>query len=299
MKNALRLALVALLTVACNRNAIDAVNLSNEGDKMKETSPDEAISKYEQASQLDPENTRIAWRLVQMYKRKEAWDKVASTAAKASKKAPTFATFPYMHGVALARQALKTGNGWADAKGPLEEAIKIDPNLADAHFELAEVMLHLDDENAALKSYTKAIEMKPDEASFYGPLAELYTRLNLLDQAEGVVKEGKKFVKEGDKHAYILHSIHGDVLEKKGDASGAIASYEAALKACGQCTQPGEPITYFNLGVAYAQQKRKSEAVSKLTSFNKVVCKGAAAARYADQCSTAQQVATQLGATLQ
>jgi tetratricopeptide (TPR) repeat protein len=289
MKSSIRLGLCALLMLACNRNAIEAVNLSNEGDKAREGSPDEAISKYEQANQLDPDNTRVLWRLIQMYKRKEAWDKVASTAAKASKKAPTFANFPYMHGVALARQAAKTNTGWADAKAPLEEAIQKDANYADAYFELAEVMLHLDD----------------DESSFYGPLTEMYLRLNNLEQADQVVKEGLKFAqsakpKEGDnKHMFALHSLQGDVLEKKGDLSGATTAYEAALKDCGSCNQPGEAIAYFNVGAAYAQQKKKSEAISKLTSFQKLVCKGAAAARYADQCATAQQYATMLGGTLQ
>src|SRR6185369_13726797 len=110
------------------------------------------------------------------------WAKVALTASKAEKVAPTFANYYFLHGLALRKQAEKGPTGWADAKEPLQQAIQKDPNLADAYFELAEVNLHLDDEAGALQMYTKAIQTKPDVLSFYGPLAELYIRLNYIDQ---------------------------------------------------------------------------------------------------------------------
>ncbi|MFO0667854.1 MAG: hypothetical protein U0174_28130 [Polyangiaceae bacterium] len=293
------LVLSATASVGCNRNAIDAVNLANEGDKAKATSPDEAISKYEQAANLDQDNHRIQWRLMQMYKKKEQWDKVITAAAKAEKKAPTFANYFYMHGFALARQAEKNQASWSDARGPLEAAIQKDANLADAYYELAEVMLHLDDENAALKNYTKAIETKPDDTQYYGPLADMYVRLGMINEAEQITKEGLSFAKEGDKHISTLHSLAGDIKERKGDIPGAISSYEAAKKACGQCNEPGQAIVYFNLGHAYARATRKSEAIQQLSSFQKMICRGAGAARYADQCATAQADATALGGALQ
>src|SRR5690606_12884374 len=120
--------------------------------KERDTNPDGAISKYEQATNLDPTNHKILGKLANAYKKKEAWDKVAATCAKAEKLAPKHANYFFLHGYALARAADSAkgggGTGWADAKGPLEEAIRLDPNIADAYFELAEVHLHLDDEAA-------------------------------------------------------------------------------------------------------------------------------------------------------
>ena len=49
---------LALLS-ACSRNNIEAVNLANEGDKARAQDVDGAISKYEQATNLDPTNHRI------------------------------------------------------------------------------------------------------------------------------------------------------------------------------------------------------------------------------------------------
>jgi tetratricopeptide (TPR) repeat protein len=295
------LAVTTYAGAGCSRNPIEAVNLANEGDKERAVNIDGAISKYEQATNLDPTNHRILGKLATAYQKKEQWDKVASTCAKAEKLAPKFANYFFLHGYALAKQAEKGPVSWADAKGPLEEAIKLDPNLADAHFELAEVYLHLDDEAAALQSYTNAIMRKPDNLSFYGPLADLYIRLNYINEAEQVLNQALSFGKEGDKALFVIHSLLGDIHERRGDVSKAVSAYEAAKKACGQCNEAGQQIAFFNLGAAYASLNppRKSEAMAQLQSFQKMICKGGAAQRYADQCTQAQQLAQKLGGTLQ
>lgn len=299
--------LTSLAAGGCSRNNIEAVNLSNEADKSRATDLEGAISKYEQATNLDPTSHRILWKLSTAYVKKEQWDKVASTCAKAEKVAPKHASFFFLHGLALARQAVKGPTSWVDAKGPLEEAIKLDPNVGDAehsgaaHFELAEVLLHMDDEAGALREYTAAILAKPDELAFYGPLADLYIRLNYLNEAERSLNEGLSFAKEGDKALFAIHSLLGEVYDMRHDPSNATSSYEKAKKACGQCNEVGQQIAFFNLGAAYASMTppRKSEAIAQLQSFQKMICKGAAAQRYADQCEQARQLATNLGGGLQ
>jgi tetratricopeptide (TPR) repeat protein len=294
-----RTLLAALVLVGCSRNNIEAVNLSNDGDKEKATNIDAAISKWEQATQLDPDNARILWRLCQGYFKKENWAKASEYCAKGDKKAPTNARFALTQGISLVRQAqgAKGQANWTEARAPLEEAIKKDPNLSDAYFELAEVLLRTDDENGALRNYSKAIEVKPDESSYYGPLADLYMRLGFLDNAEQVAKEGLGFVKEGDKHIWAIHSLNGYVQEQKGNTSGAVSSYEAAKKSCGQCVEPGQAIAYFNLGAAYVAVKRNSEAVQQLEKFEKVACKGGSKERYSDQCAQAGQLKTKASGT--
>lgn len=299
-------AAVMLGAGGCSRNNIEAVNLANEGDKAKPTDIDSAISKYEQATNLDPTNHRILWKLGLAYTKKEDWSKVATTMAKAEKLQPKNALYFFQHGLAMARQAVKGPTSWADAKAPLEEAIKLDPNVGDgdhygaAHFELAEVLLHMDDEKGALDEYTKAIMSRPDTLSFYGPLAELYLRLNLVTEAEQVLTTGLSFAKEGEKALFAVHSLLGDIYDRKNDTGKAVSEYELAKKACGPCNEAGQQIAFFNLGAAYASIKppRKGEAMAQLQSFQKMICKGAAAARYSDQCTQAQQLASKLGGTL-
>ncbi len=283
---------------ACSRNNIDAVNLSNEGDKARGANVDDAISKYEQAKQLDPSNYRIQWKLATAYQKKENWEKVNETLGPTTKLAPDHADYFFLKGYALEQMAVKGPTNWAEAKDPLEQAAKLDPNFADPHYELGNVNLHLDDEKGALQEWTKAIELKPDELSFYVPLADLYIRLQFLDQAEQVLKEASTFDK-GGKEGYGIHTLYGLVHERKGDNSGAISEYQAAKKACGKCNEKGEQIAYFNLGAAYARAKppRRSEANSNLLSFQKMTCRGGAAARFADECAQAQEMIKDLGSS--
>jgi tetratricopeptide (TPR) repeat protein len=289
---ALATAVSATASTGCSRNNIEAVNLSNEGDKAKAGSNiDEAISKYEQATNLDPTNHRILWKLATAYQKKEQWDKVALTCSKAEKIAPKYANYFFLHGYALEMQAVKGPTAWGDAKDPLQTAIKLDPNYAEAYFELGQVLLHTDDEQGALQNYTEAIQKKSDELPFYGPLADLYIRLNYFDQADAVVKEALNYVKEGDKNAYKIRSLSGYVKEVRGDFAGAIADYEVARKACGPCNESGQQMAFYNLGFAYSmvQPPRKNEAIQQLEAFQKAVCKGASASKFADECAQAQE----------
>lgn len=303
-KTACLATVLSLTTAGCNRNAIEAVNLANEGDKAAKSSPDSAISKYQQAIQLDPSNHRILWKLARAYKKKEEWDKVAETCEKAEraesegkKEGATHADYYFLHGYALAQKFEKDPGDWNEAKEPLEKAIQLDENLADSYFELAEVLLRLDDEQGALENYTKAIQKKPDEITFYGPLADLYIRLDYYDEAEQVAKSGLGFADSGDPNTYVLHSLLGQVSEIRGDMTGAIAEFESAKKACGKCNEKGQQIAYFNLGYAYSKAKppRTNEAIQQLQAFQKTVCRGAGAKSFAEECSQAQEIVRQLG----
>jgi cytochrome c-type biogenesis protein CcmH/NrfG len=299
MKASLLIAVFVLGASACSRNNIEAVNLANEADKIRESNPDEAISKYEQARQLDPSNHRIAWKLTRVYRKKENWEKVNETLGPATKLAPDHADFFEMKGYALEQMAANpkgTGN-WKEAQEPLETAIKLDPNFADPHFDLANVLYHLDDEKGALEHYTKAIELKPDMLAAYGELADLYWRLGFWDQAEQVAKEGVSWDTKGDKTGFNVHELYGFLLEHKGDWAGATKEYEAAKKACGACNEKGENLIFLNLGAAYAHSGRKSEASANILSFQKTICKGGAALRYADECLQAAEILKSVSGT--
>jgi tetratricopeptide (TPR) repeat protein len=293
--------LLLALPLGCSRNNIEAVNLANEGDKVKGSNLDDAISKYEQATQLDPTNHRILWKLALAYHKKEDWAKDASTCAQAEKVAPTFANYYFEQGYALEQQAVKGPTSWTEPETPLKEAVAKDPNLADAYEELAEIDLHLDREQDALQNYSKAIDTKPDEIQFYPPLADLYVRLGYLDLADKVLHNALSLAKDGEKHLFEVHLGLGSIAEQKGNAAASITEYEAAKKVCGACNEGGKQIAFFALGGAYAAANppRKNEAIQQLQSFSKIVCRGAAAQRYADQCSQSQEIVKRLGGTLQ
>jgi tetratricopeptide (TPR) repeat protein len=293
---------------ACSRNNIEAVNLAIEGDAAKKGGNlDEAVSKFDQATKLDPDNTRIWWKLALAYEGKEDWQKMASACTKAEEaaekadKKKTHADYYFQHGHALEELADKGQGSWADAKAPFQMAIQLDPNFGQAYGELAEVLIHADDEAGAIQNWTKALETQPDQTMYYVSLADEYSRLMFFDQAEQVLREGLSFAKEDDKHLFNMHALLGSLYENKGDFTRAVAEYEASKKSCdsNKCNDHKE--AFFNLGSAYAELNppRKNEAIQQLQSFWKITCKGALAAKYADQCSQSQEIVRRMGGSLQ
>jgi tetratricopeptide (TPR) repeat protein len=299
--------LASTLPAACSRNNIEAVNLANEGDQEKSTNVEGAISKYDQATKLDPDNTRIWWKLTLAYEKKEDWQKMAQAAAKTAEaaeraeKKKTHADYYFRQGYALEQLAEANQGPWADAKAPFQTAIQLDPNYGEAYGELAYVLLHTDDEVGAMQNWTQAIDKQPDKTQYYVSLADLYNRDMFTDQAQQVLKEGISFCKEDDKHLFNLHALLGYVLESKQDYASAVTEYEAAKKACdsNKCNDHKE--AYFNLGTAYAELNppRKNEAIQQLQSFWKIACKGALAVKFADQCAQSQEVVRRVGGSLQ
>jgi tetratricopeptide (TPR) repeat protein len=136
---------------------------------------------------------------------------------------------------------------------------------------------------------------------YYVSLADEYNRLMFFDQAEQVLREGLSFAKEDDKHLFNMHALLGSLYENKGDFTRAVAEYEASKKSCdsNKCNDHKE--AFFNLGSAYAELNppRKNEAIQQLQSFWKITCKGALAAKYADQCSQSQEIVRRMGGSLQ
>lgn len=287
----------SVATGGCSRNAIEAVNLANDADKQRSVDPEGAIQKYEQAAQLDPSNHRILYKLAVTYEKKEAWDKVASTLAKAAQIAPTFANYWFKRGYAIEKQAEKKTVSWEEAREPLEKCIKADPNVADCYFELGNVNLWTDKEQDALASWTKAIEHKADVADYYFPLADLYLRLGHLDEAEKVAKAGISFLKEGDKVGFALYTLLSDVYLQKDKSDERVKALEAAKKAGGD----EHPESLFNLGSTYAvlDASHKAEALAMLKSFNTRACRGGAAAKYKDQCEQSNALIAKLGGNAQ
>jgi tetratricopeptide (TPR) repeat protein len=296
------LAAAACATAACSRNNIEAINLANEADQEKKANPDDALSKYQQAAQMDPDNHRILYKLALAYKGKESWSDEVATLAKAEaadKKAHgkyTFANYWWDDGYAEVHLARDGKSQWTEAKSRLDQAIAIDPNFADAYFDRAEVDLHLDQEQDALNDYSKAIEIKPDNIGFYSALGNLYMDLGDYKEAEQVFKAALDFMKEGDKNAAVIHNDLGNVYDAQKRFDDAIAQFNSALQACGQCTD--HPETFFYLGSAESEKSPPApQGASHIRQFFKAACKGAQAKKYADLCAQVPDIAKRYNIT--
>lgn len=293
---ALSCGLLAAVT-GCSRNRQEAVILANQGDKEVTLNPEGAAAKYEQATKLDPTNHAIFFKLANAYKKKEEWDKMASALSRATQLAPKFANYWFWRGWALEQQARKKTIQWDEAKEPYTKCIENDPNFSECYSQLGTVMLYLDDEQKALENYTKAIEHEPTKLSYFAQLADLYIRLNYLNEAEQLLKEAKNFAKPGDKDLFDIHVLLAQVYRDKGSPSEMVAELEAAKAAVPGDSPEGVQILY-NLGSAYAATgTKKQEAIQMLKGFQARACKSANAAKYKTECESAQANISRLGGT--
>lgn len=288
---------LGLSFAGCSRDHIEAINLANEGDQSIKVNVEGAIQKYEQAVQHDPTNHRILWKLAVAYEKKEDWDKMASTLSRAVQVAPDFATYWYKRGHALIMQA-EGGNpdAYEQAKEPLKKCIEKDPNIAECYHLLGEAYLWTDDEQAALENYQKAIQHDPTVSFFYGPPAELYLTLRLVNEAEQVLKEGTRLVPPSEKNnpkIYGMYVLLANVALMKGDKNGQLAALERAEQFAGDA----HPEFSFHLGSTYATMDppQKEKAVRLLEQFTKRVCRGAGATKFQEQCQTTSSLIQRLG----
>jgi tetratricopeptide (TPR) repeat protein len=293
-------AVTSLLGTGCSRNRQEAVLLANQGDNEVKMNVDGAINKYDQATRLDPTNHVIFYKLAKAYKKKEDWDKVASTMARATSLAPKYANYWLERGYALEMQAKKKAISYDEAKEPYQKCIENDPNYADCYEHLGIAFLWTDDEQKAIENYTKAIEHDPTDISYYAALSDLYIRLGYMKEAEQVLKEGKSFAKPGDKGIYALHVLLSQVYQDRGSLPEMVTELEAA-KAVAAPDSPESIQILFNLGSTYAQltPPRSAEAIQMLKGFSGRACKSAKAQSYKTECETAQTLVSKLGGTIQ
>ncbi len=284
-------------SVGCSRSHIEAINLANEGDRAVSVNPDGAVQKYEQALQLDSENHLILWKLARAYEKKEDWDKMASTLAKAVQVAPEFANYWEKRGLALTKQA-EGGNpdAWQEAKEPLEKCIKADPNRAWCYELLGEAKWWTDDIQGALQSLSQAIEHDPTVAYFYVNLAELYQVLRLYNEAGQVLEQGTKNIQPTEEtrdNVYNMYLLSFNVAQFSGDKSRMLASVERAYEIGGET----HPEAKFHLGSTYASMDppQKEKAKRLLESFTKSACAGEGGKKFKAQCSQANAFLQNLG----
>ncbi len=291
----------------CKTNE-DATRLMHQADDLRASNLDGAIEKYKEAITLDPDNHRLISKLATAYMKKETWPEAVATLDLAIKLSPKNANYRYMRGWVLSREPMlrpgkldETLLAQAErARADFDAALAIDPTHAMAHYDLAELLLRMrKPEREAIVHYTRAIELRPTDPAFFAGLADLYLRLDRVDEARQTLLEGLTFITEDGKRFTMLMLL-ARAEDMRNDHVAATRRFEDAKKACGACTNPGEHIVYFELGAAYATMKppRKAEAASQLVSFSKLVCRGAAAQRYADQCAQAQALMASIGGSL-
>lgn len=292
------LAVALSVATGCSRDHIEAINLANAGDQAVKVNVSGAIQKYEEASRRDPSNHRILWKLAMAYQKQEEWSKMEGTLSRALAQAPDFAEYAYYRGYAL-MQIAAGGNqdAYRDAVEPLKKCIELDPNYAECYHWLGQAQMWLGDDQAALQSFSQAVEKDPSVGYFYPMLGELYLNLKMYDSAEKVLKEGERLLEKVQKNKNALYAVYtllSNVYQAKQNEGARISALESANQIGGDT----HPEIAFNLGSTYAVMNppQKDKAIRLLKSFNKRVCSGSKGKdQFRDQCETSSSLVQKLG----
>jgi VWFA-related protein len=153
-----------------------------------------------------------------------------------------------LRGIELA-QAGKTD----DAVAALREALKMDGNIAAAHFALGNA-LRTSDAAASATEFAKAAKLAPDSALVHNSLG-----ISLMGQgdAKAAAEEFRKAIGIAPKQA-VAHFNLAQALEQSGDRPGALAEYRtatelapdnASFKARLDAFQPDQPPTTIKVEV--------------------------------------------------
>jgi len=165
------------------------------------------------------------------------------------KQAPDFARAHYNLGTIFLSRA-----GYSEAVKYLEEA---DPNLLEAHLNLAQAYLGLNNFARAKQEYEKALELSSDDVQALNGLGMIYLREGDAAQAEELFKKAIRKAPDSD----AGHALLAQMYLQQGNLTGAIRELETCVELNAQ-----NYAAQIRLGNAYIEtgQKRYSQKAIEL-----------------------------------
>ena len=139
------------------------------------------------------------------------------------------------------------------AVGLINQAIKLNPNVAMFHNNLAETYRVMDRPDEAIAHCKKALALQPDFSEAYYNLAMALRMQGKLDEAIACFEQAIR-----GKPGFIeAHAGLGETLHKQGRADEALATYRKALHS-----YPDNPTLLSSMGIALRTLGRVDEAIA-------------------------------------
>jgi tetratricopeptide (TPR) repeat protein len=281
-----------------------ALALSNEGDARLKVNVDGAIEKYTEALRLEPDNVDVLWKASRAYEKKEDWEQVVATLARASRLAPQVPWYWRWQGNALVELARAGKPGaYEAAREPLSRCLAVDPKLAECAFLLGEVEEWADHAQAAAERYTRAIQLDSGQARYYAALAALYRVFKQASEAERVLVEGMEKLQPSPRNLPILARMSVSLAQLSAARHDEQASRHW-LDQAERYADENSPEVAYEVGSLYAiaSATPTSDAASDrdkgrriLNQFVRRICRGSAAAKFKEQCELSAIMVQMLG----
>jgi TolB-like protein/Tfp pilus assembly protein PilF len=141
------------------------------------------------------------------------------------------------------------------AKQSAQKALELDPNLAEAHASLGQILVNYDyDFKGAEKELKRAIELDPKYPTAYQWLSEVYNYLGNNDQALSEINKALEL----DPLSMIINNTKGRVFDSEGKHDEAIAQYKKTV----ELFHDNQSLRN-NLATAYEAKGMYSEAIEQ------------------------------------
>jgi tetratricopeptide (TPR) repeat protein len=140
-----------------------------------------------------------------------------------------------------------------------DNARKIKPDYAEAHFNVGVIYQELGQIHGAVNSYKKAITNKPKYPDAHNNLGIVYLDSqdldNAIDHFEWAIAYKNEFAE--------AHNNLGSALQQKGNLEGALISYKKSIKL-----KPDYPQAHNNIGILFQKLGKTNDA---LLSYEKAI----------------------------
>ena len=200
----------------------------------------------------------------------------APETATAAAPEPAAALPAFMDADSKGAAAYRQGD-YATALASYKEAVEKNPNDAEALSNLGQVLVRMQQPEAALPYFDRAIAQIPDRWAYHFNRARALGLLQRWDEAVAGYQRAQEIYPDDYAIAFNL----GQALQRKGDDAAAVEQYKRAA-----ALDPGEPSFQMALGMTYERLKKPAEAAAAYTE----------ALRLAPDAPDAERVRTRIAA---
>jgi tetratricopeptide (TPR) repeat protein len=208
---------------------------------------DEAVRQYKRVLELDPKNAKAHLNLGIVYGRQ--WNLIIEPPK------------DILDLAAYHLEQLPKTSMWKKEVSEYKEALRIDPNFAEAHFNLGVAYQEKGNHKEAIAEYQKTLQIYPNYLEAHNNLGILYFRNGLLDQA---FMEYQRTIEIKPDYAKGYYNIGGVYREKK-KMDEAITSFQKALEI-----NPNFAEAHYSLAVMYYEKQEFKLAIEHCDQARKL-----------------------------
>jgi len=206
-----------------------------------------AADSLKHAIDNNPENDNLKYRLAETYQKIEKYEEAAGIYVNLAKDNPDNAKFYYNMMIRMYDEANMADKAIESAK----KLIEVEPDSADAYYNVGYMYMRQDRFNEAIPLFEKAIELDPELEYAYMNLAVCHSRLNQYTKS---IETLRILTQKRPNNADAWLSIAVNYLRLK-NWRAAVAPLRKTIEL-----DPKNAQAYYNLGIAYLNMRDNDNA---------------------------------------